>query len=484
MGGGQPDASAAPGAPAGGPSIMAGQGSQPGFMGGNANLMPPPAQGAAPSAQGGSMGGLPFSIGFPELAFNGGKNLGDLAMKYNTPTSLRSGGYASYQDGRLLQLPQAPAGYQSVSNGDGSFKFVPVSGGTDAVASASAAQASGKAGFDQVELVDPVTHIPYKAFKKDLPGFGGPSSAPPATPSSPAGPSRATAAQPGDSDYAPILTAAYQDAQTRAAGKGPQGADPDAMRRGQTDMAAIQQEARAKRVPLGGPTGLPSNAMQSGTAPGTAEAAKSGVEMASSSYKNVMQAAQPAATVQARLDDIEKFSKTAILGGDTQWRDFANNLLSIAGVSDKATDRKTAGDLIEKNASQIALAIGSGSQGTDALRSLAAAANPGRKMTQDAISQAVAQLKASAQVAQAKAQLLTPKYNAITSNPAAAGDYNTSEQQFDKNADYRVFQMVNDTKGMNSDQIKSYFQAKGYSPAQVQTLIGQKNALKGLGVQF
>ena len=64
-------------------------------------------------------------------------------------------------------------------------------------------------------------------------------------------------------------------------------------------------------------------------------------------------------------------------------------------------------------------------------------------MTPQAITEAVAQLQGSAQIQQAKASLLTPLFNA--GDPSA---YIKAEQNFDKNADYRIFQL----KNMNPQQ--------------------------------
>ena len=183
---------------------------------------------------------------------------------------------------------------------------------------------------------------------------------------------------------------------------------------------------------------------------GAAEGAKNAQDTMTGSFRSVMAANSSAQTVQARLSSINQLASSAITGGETEYRDAANNLLSIAfpgDVGKQATDRKTAGDLIDKNAAQIALAIGAGSNGTDALRSLAAASNPGRKMTPQAITEAVAQLQGSAQIQQAKASLLTPLFT--SGDPSA---YVKAEQEFDKNADYRIFQL----KNMNPQQAALY----------------------------
>ena len=68
-------------------------------------------------------------------------------------------------------------------------------------------------------------------------------------------------------------------------------------------------------------------------------------------------------------------------------------------------------------------------------------------MTPQAITEAVAQLQGSAQIQQAKASLLTPLFT--SGDPSA---YVKAEQEFDKNADYRIFQL----KNMNPQQAALY----------------------------
>jgi hypothetical protein len=448
LAGGQPDQS--PSAAPTQPSIMAGApGTTPPTSPNspmNPNMGAPP-MGQGPQASGRPFGGLPRDQAMPDLLFNDGKNIATLVKDYQTPTMGRAGGFMTYRDGRMVQLPAVPEGFTTSVQPDGSFKIVPVEGGPAAVAASSAAKAAGPAGFKQTDVIGP-GNTPYKVFNKDLPSFAPPSSRPGAIP---------PAVQASrDSDAYAIIKAEYD--------KEPPGPNKDALGR---EVARMNAGAS--------PVGLPPGAVQTGLAPGVAKEAESRAgnaqNLMSDSYKTILGNNGSAQTVQARLEEIRNFSKSAILGGETQWRDFANNLASIAGVSDKATDRKTAGDLLEKNASQIALAIGTGSQGTDALRSLAASANPGRHMTQGAINTAVDQLQAAAQVQQAKAQLLTPHYNA-----GNTANYLSTEQQFDKNADYRVFQL----HGMTPQQAQTYRAQMGEKAwAELQT---KAKALKGLGV--
>lgn len=483
------------------PSVMAGMGQQPPSISSPGN----PTMGGQAPQQGGPrmMLGAPAAQTLPDLMFNGGKGIGKMVQDYHMPISMRPNAFGVSPDGKTTHYPTASPGNTIVSDGNGGWMEKPIPGGLGAVAQSSAAQAAGPAGFKTRKMLGP-DNQEYEVFNKDLPNFAPGAGAP--APGAAHDTSQVSTGGSGAIDPTTTTGGTSGRPQTGATSApaapfgssqttngnggitapvpgGPLLAQPRSM---QTAVLNDIQKSGAKDATVNGmpleaasaPVGI-AGALRTGFAPGVLEGAKNSQDLMKTSYQDVMRGAQPAATVQARLDEIAKFSKTAIMGGDTQWRDFANNLLSIAGVSERATDRKTSGDLLEKNAAQISLAIGTGANGTDGLRALAASANPGRHMTTDAVQQAVGQLQASAQVAQAKAQLMTPHFNA-----GNTGAYNTTEQTFDKNADYRVFQIINDTKGMSGPQINAYFQSKGYTPAQVRQFSAQKGQLQGMGVQF
>lgn len=205
-------------------------------------------------------------------------------------------------------------------------------------------------------------------------------------------------------------------------------------------------------------------------APGVVKTADNATNTMNESYKTVATANAPAQTIQARLSAIGGLAKVAITGGDTEWRDQANNLLQLSGISERAVDRKSAGDLLDKNAAQIALAIGAGPSSTDSLRTLASAANPNRHMTPQAAQEAVDQLSASAKVQQAKAKVLTPMYNA--GKPA---EYLAAEQKFDAAGDYRLWQL----HAMPAAQAKAFLSK--LSPAEQASLRSKAAELKQLG---
>jgi hypothetical protein len=176
-----------------------------------------------------------------------------------------------------------------------------------------------------------------------------------------------------------------------------------------------------------------------------------------------------AQTVISRLQTIKQLGPQALTGAQVEKRDFFNGLLTLVGVKG-ATDAKTAGDLIDKNASQIALAIGAGSNGTDALRSLAQSANPSRHMTQEAIQKAVDSLVAPLEMTQAKTQLLTQHFS-----KGDAATYLDKKQTFERAADPRVWEL----QRLPPDQQKAYISS--LSPADAQHLLGARSVLKQLG---
>lgn len=154
-----------------------------------------------------------------------------------------------------------------------------------------------------------------------------------------------------------------------------------------------------------------------------------------------------AQTVVSRLQNIRELAEKAITGGEQERRDYLNSLFATVGFKPNI-EAKTAGDLLDKNAAQIATALRMGSSGgTDALQTLVQAANPNRHMTKEAIAEAVDQLSASQQMTQAKANTLGPVANAR--DPQS---YNAKEIAFDQAADPRIWQI----KAMNAAQAQQF----------------------------
>lgn len=221
----------------------------------------------------------------------------------------------------------------------------------------------------------------------------------------------------------------------------------------------------------GGGLGVsPNPVLQAGATAGAQSAAKNQQSVIKDDYQDLARQNVNAQTVMSRLQTIKQLGPQAITGAESEKRDFFNGLLSLVGVK-AATDAKTASDLVDKNAAQIALAIGTGPQGTDALRSLAQMANPNRKMTVEAIQRAADSIIAPLAMTQAKTGMLTPYF--------AHGDaqgYLQQKQLFEKAADPRVWEL----QSMSPEAQKAY--VSGLSPADAKDLLTKRQTLKQLGV--
>ncbi len=399
---------------------------------------------------------------------------------YIPPTALRGIAWMDPATREVHGLPSAaPSGFQTIANPDGTFGLAPMTNGPQAVAASAAAEsggkAAGKAPYQLQTYFDPVNGVMRTNFVgnmgsaipipgvQTLPGSPTPqgSTIPPMSPALAKFSPAQQAAILNDMQQTGLNSANVQQGSNPVGSilpNGAAGANVPAAQAAQPDAAGIQ---------TGPALGQVANADAQ---------AKNAQNTMNASYQRVMAANQPAQTIQARLATIASFAPHAITSGDGEWRDFANTLLSLTPNfvpgSQGAVDRKTAGDLLDKNAAQIALAIGAGANGTDALRTLAAAANPNRHMTVAAIQEAVDELQASAKMQQAKASVLTPLYNA-----GKAAAYNTAEQQFDNNADYRIWQIKAATQGMNAQQMQTWLAAHHISPQQFTEINAKRKAL-------
>jgi hypothetical protein len=152
-------------------------------------------------------------------------------------------------------------------------------------------------------------------------------------------------------------------------------------------------------------------------------------------WKTLSEQNRQAQTTNSYLQNIKELAKTAATGPGADKKDFVNGLLSVAGISDKATNAVTANDLLDKYQGQIIARLGQGGMGTDAARSLLASAYPGAHMNQGAINEAVDNLVGANNMVKAKAALLSN--DASRRDPVA---YQQKEIIFDQNADPRLWQ--------------------------------------------
>jgi len=204
-------------------------------------------------------------------------------------------------------------------------------------------------------------------------------------------------------------------------------ADQDFLRK--QDPAAF--DAAVARFKGGAPQGV-------GAPFGAEDAAKLKQKVMSDKFQDLTASNSQAATTNSYLQNIKGLAANAAVGAFSDKAQLANNLLSYAGISDKATDAVTAKNLLDKYSNQITARLGGGASGSDARSAIIAAAYPNSHMTKAAIDDAVDNLVGANQMTQAKLRVLSPHANA--SDPVA---YQQKEQIFDTNADPRIWQYKN-----------------------------------------
>jgi len=151
-------------------------------------------------------------------------------------------------------------------------------------------------------------------------------------------------------------------------------------------------------------------------------------------------AAQQAASKEAQstasyLRNIKTLAQTAATGPGADKKEYVNGLLSLAGVSEKATDATTANNLMNKYKAQIVTRLSQAGMNTDAARNIAESATPGSHMNLPAITEAADNLIGASDMQSARTRLL--------SNHAANRDpqnYQMKEIEFDNAATPEVYQ--------------------------------------------
>ena len=153
------------------------------------------------------------------------------------------------------------------------------------------------------------------------------------------------------------------------------------------------------------------------------------------SWDQLQESGRSAQTVSSWMQNINDLAGKAATGAASDKINLVNGLLSLVG-NEKATDARTANDLLAKYSNQITAKLGGGANGTDASRAIIQAAFPNSHMTKDAIAEAVSNLTGANDMTLAKRNLLAPHANA--SDPVG---YQKKEQVFDQNADPRIWQL-------------------------------------------
>lgn len=371
---------------------------------------------------------------------------GKLRKEANAPTRLGPNAYAD-ASGQIHYIPSTIPGSVNLpdpTNPSG-FQTVPVPGSAGAIQSNAQATAVGKTfgqtynGVDASGQPKPVTSV------ANVLGYGNTG---PVTPQ-----------QQGARDDQRMQILLGERQRLAAAG--------------QTDPALEQEIADMQRRGFGASpasAGATYGAAPLGAVTEADSAAKNRQQVMKDDYANLSAQNATAQTVISRLQTIKQLGPQAITGAEADTRDFLNGILTLAHYK-PAIDAKTASDLIDKNAAQIALAIGAGSNGTDALRTLAQVANPGRHMQLEAIAPAANSIIAPLQMGQAKTQLLT--------QPFVKGDADTylnMKTKFEKAADPRLWELAN----LSPDQQKAY--VGSLTPADAKQLLQGRATLRQLGI--
>lgn len=424
-------------------------------------------------------------------------------QNYISPTSLRPGAPYIDSNGQLKSTPAAaPAGFENVPNGDGTWRVAPVSGGLDAITSSNAAEARGKGQYKLTQVYNPATQqMDYQTetnVADAAVGAPGNSSLP-----APIRNNNPGALMPGGklAQYStPEEGLAALDNNLASYGK--QGINtvagviskwaPPNENNTQAYIADVAQRLGMKpnqQIDLSnpyarhalstaimlhenGPAGVFGYPGQQGTPTGAASAppgypgapggstppARSGAFSAGPPLG--MQAGAQAGATNLQNELSKKWS--SLNDQNTQaatTNSYLQSIKSLAGQaatgaqadrinyvngllslagSERATDMVTANNLLDKYSNQIVARLGQGGLGTDAARAILQSAYPNAHMTPQAINEAADNLIGANQMVQAKTRLLQPYANARD-----AQSYNNLETRFDQNADPRIFQYAN-----------------------------------------
>lgn len=184
--------------------------------------------------------------------------------------------------------------------------------------------------------------------------------------------------------------------------------------------------------------------------------------MAGEHWKSVQQNASTAQADIGVLQNIKKYAKDAFTGVGGARKELAAGIANAVGIPAYEAE-KTATDVLAKNSNLLALAGGN----TDLARTLAEAANPNKKMNEDAIRIAADQLMGIKRMALAQQRFLSP----FQSDPRK---YMENKQLFDQIADPRLFQEI------SPEDVRKL--KKSMSPAEVQEMTRKIELARRLGV--
>lgn len=207
-----------------------------------------------------------------------------------------------------------------------------------------------------------------------------------------------------------------------------------------THMSPAQKKAfydtAAKQFGLRPGSNPGTSVVRPGLAPGVEKSISGNVETMNGDFADLYSANKQAPTTLALLDNIKQLSGKAITGTSADKLAYVNGLLTMGGFQ-KQKDLATATDLLNKNANMLAInmRLGASGGGSDALQSLAQAANPNSHMQPEAIIAAANEVAGQVKMRQAMYNQLLP----YKMNSDVQGYFNT-QKQFVSQADPRTYQ--------------------------------------------
>ncbi|ALK96973.1 hypothetical protein AB595_22920 [Massilia sp. WF1] len=207
-----------------------------------------------------------------------------------------------------------------------------------------------------------------------------------------------------------------------------------------THMSPTQKkafyDAAAKQFGMRPGSTSNTSVIRPGLAPGVQKSIDGDVDTMNSDFNDLYSANKQAPTTLALLDNIKQLSGKAITGSSADKLAYINGLLTLGGFQ-KQKDLATATDLLNKNANMLAInmRLGASGGGSDALQSLAQAANPNSHMQPEAIVAAADEVAGQVRMRQAMYQKLLP----FKMSHDVQGYY-SAQQQFASGADPRTYQ--------------------------------------------
>ena len=203
-------------------------------------------------------------------------------------------------------------------------------------------------------------------------------------------------------------------------------------------------------------------ALTTGLGPAQTSLLGAGGTNISEDLKTTMADAAQAPTRIATFQNIKKLAPEAFVGVGGARKELAAGIAGAVGWNIYDAE-KTATDQLAKNSNLLTLTGGN----TDAARAIAEAANPNKKMTEQALKDVADQLIGMEKMKLARASFLSPVQN-------DAVQFTQRQQQFNSLADYRLFQE------MTPDSVAKL--KKSMSPAQQAEMSAKIRQAKQLGI--